>query len=428
MKKGIGISVFVCLLAAGAAIFAANYLKPGLTEDSSAAETTVPVTETTTAVTEPPAPFGYVHGEDGWYSLIDAGIAPTVRVQEGNTCWVNSAASAMESEHLRTTGKSITVDPYMLMDSVYRRFKSEGYFLKNENSALETGGSAWFLIQSMSNGYNGWILTDANDYDDIPVASLQDEIRKRGALYVHVPDRDLQKQRFGDYLTLNVPDAAEEDYDHAALLVGWADHFPKDYFDPPAAQDGAWMVQDSRSGSSPYYWISYETALPERYSFTLSGMHGTIASYDCGKKKTIQTGNETAVANVFHHAGTITGIGTYTSAHGQHLTVEIREGEFGTLLCAQNVDIPYKGYHTITLDTPQPVTDCTVIVRFDGEAPVEGGKWEDEVVEYRVGSEEGQSFVQVGSDWLDLSKTETQQALGLDFAPNNACIKAVFGN
>ena len=429
MKKGNIAAVFVCLLAAGAAVYAFCRIKPALIppEPVAETETTVTTTETTAAATEPPKPFGYEHGEEGFFSLIEAKQAPAAKTQDDGSDWVCAAASAMEAEHMRTTGKPLSVDPYMLMDSVYRRFKAEGYFLRNDEiSALSVGGSSRDIINSMSTGYNGFLLTDANELNGVPKEELQEIIRKQGALQVRIPDREEAKGTFGDYSTFNAPDAVTDDCTHSVIMIGFDDHFPKDYFQTPANQDGAWLIQDNRPAENPYYWISYDTPLAEIYNYTVSGMHGTVSSYDCGAHQTLCSGTETAVANVFHHPGTLTAVGTYTTEPGQQMTVEVRAGEFGSLICAQNAVFPYMGYHTIKLETPQPVGDCTVIVRFTGSAPVEGSKWQNETVEYRVSSEPGQSYLELEGEWFDLAEPDNQQILGLGFAPNNACIKAVF--
>ncbi|MDR1136694.1 MAG: lectin like domain-containing protein [Synergistaceae bacterium] len=51
------------------------------------------------------------------------------------------------------------------------------------------------------------------------------------------------------------------DPNHAVLLVGWDDSYPKEKFKTPPRNDGAWKVQNSwgtDAGEDGYYWISYE--------------------------------------------------------------------------------------------------------------------------------------------------------------------------
>ncbi|MCQ2417555.1 MAG: lectin like domain-containing protein [Oscillospiraceae bacterium] len=428
MSGKIIMSVAGCLLAAGAVYAAYRVLqipRPGEEPELSAAEITTAATAETTT-TAPQDPYGYVHGTEGYYSLAENGGAPDIKIQEGGTCWVVAASSAMESEHLRSTGSPMKVDPFMLLDSVYRKFKKEGYMLKGEASAVNIGGWGWMLVKSMSNGYNGYILTEANNYNDCDRATIQSELKIRGALNVDVPDDNKKKKICGAYRTMNFPDAEEADYDHSVVIIGWDDHFPKDYFSVPATQDGAWLLQDSRSENYAYYWMSYDTPLKNCLSYSLSGMHGTVCSFDMGKEKKIQVGDETALANVFHYTGTLTDIGTYTSGMNQRLTVEIHDGQLGTLLYAQGAEYRFPGYHTIHLETPQQVSDFTVVVRYAGLAALEGPKWSDAQMDYVVYADEGVSFVEVGSQWYDLTDENIRSILGIDYTPNNACIKAIF--
>ncbi|MBR4573610.1 MAG: hypothetical protein IKO16_01755 [Lachnospiraceae bacterium] len=57
-------------------------------------------------------------------------------------------------------------------------------------------------------------------------------------------------------------DRSEDDADHAVIVIGWDDHFPKDAFNDPAPSDGAWLVRNSWSNESKlseksYFWLSY---------------------------------------------------------------------------------------------------------------------------------------------------------------------------
>ncbi len=105
--------------------------------DDSAAETdaqTSAVTETTVtesaAETDQPEPvYDYVHGEEGYFSLPDSGLGTPVKVQEGGTCWVVSASTAIESGTLVRTGKTMEVDPDALLNAVYNDDRQEGWLV-----------------------------------------------------------------------------------------------------------------------------------------------------------------------------------------------------------------------------------------------------------------------------------------------------------
>ena len=96
--------------------------------DTAVSETTVSATETTATTTEA-APENYVHGEDGYYCIVDELPDFQLRQQEGGTCWLFSAAAGMESSYAKKSGKYISIDPMELLDIVYDDEKAEGFFL-----------------------------------------------------------------------------------------------------------------------------------------------------------------------------------------------------------------------------------------------------------------------------------------------------------
>lgn len=151
-------------------------------------------------------------------------------------------------------------------------------------------------------------------------------------------------------------------------------------------------------------------------------VHGEDIAYDAGAGSTIDDGDVTTTANFFHHAGTLAAVGTYTVTDGQKLTVEIRDAALETVLYTQEAQLTYPGYHLIDLETPQEVSDYAIVIRYTGEAPVEGGAYEDAYISYRPSSEAGVSFTEKGGEWFDLSENVTDEAN----APHNACIKAFY--
>ena len=147
-----------------------------------------------------------------------------------------------------------------------------------------------------------------------------------------------------------------------------------------------------------------------------------MIAYEQASGSTVDGGDVTVTANVFHHAGTLAAVGTYTVADGQKLTVEIRDAALENVLYTQDAQYDHKGYHLIDLDVPQTVSDYAIVIRYEGEAPVEGGSYEDSFCSYRPSADPGVSFIESDGKWMDLSANVTDPA----YAPNNACIKAVY--
>lgn len=185
---------------------------------------------------------------------------------------------------------------------------------------------------------------------------------------------------------------------HAVLVVGWDDNFPKENFATAAPGDGAWLMKNSWGEESDsqaqngYFWISYyDTSInnnggqdePTKYAFVFDAepadnydyIHqydgdGSIASYDAP-----------AAANRFT-AGTVDGewevlrsVGIGVAQSNALCQVEIyrnltdpqNDPTSGELVATKEVRLNYPGYHTIPLDEEillAPGSEYSVVFRF----------------------------------------------------------------
>ena len=142
--------------------------------------------------------------------------------------------------------------------------------------------------------------------------------------------------------------------------------------------------------------------------------------------KTIKTKDATTLANVFHKKGTLKGVGTFFSENGESIRIRIVDEKSGTVLHEQTAEEQIKGYYVIPLDKEVKVSDYRIEITYAAGAPVEGEKWSDGHIRYSPKSRKGQSFVKLGKKWYDLADKGTKKRLGLDYTPNNACIKALY--
>ncbi len=231
----------------------------------------------------------------------------------------------------------------------------------------------------------------------------------------------------GQYLTINDPD---DEFDHAVVIVGWDDNFPKEYFVREASQNGAWLAQNTKGdgyGVGGYYWISYDTPLDLATVFAITDEYDHVVSYDCNCEDEISTGETTTTANVFHEAGTLRAVGTYTTSLNTNIHIEIRDAQMRETLYEQDAYIDFAGYHVVELDTPIDVSDYSIVITYDTAAPVEGESWEDRVgVSYVSVAHAGESYVLVGDEWIDMSSGNISETLGIDFVPGNCCIKGIY--
>lgn len=363
----------------------------------------------------------------GYFSLIDEGLAPEVKKQKHGTCWTNAATSSMEGVYFKQYQEKISIDATDLCLSIFDDEKEEGWFVKKYK--LDIGGWDWMVCGKLASGYDGYYLKHGRRYnEDGDEHKVKDAIKQYGPLTVEICDNGQYQRMFHGYFTMN--DNNFDNMDHEVIIIGWDDNFPKDYFQVPAKNNGAWLCQNSDSvawGNEGTYWVSYESLVNFQLIYDVTKEYSDVAYYDCGNEKCISTGETCTIANVFHKKGTLAAVGTYTQVDNQEYTIEIYDDNFEEKLACVDGVKDIKGYHVVDLKEPLEVEDFAVVISYHGQAPVEGESvlmYDD--YDYRAVSHEGESFVLYDDKWLDLSLKSTKEQLALDFMPNNACIKALY--
>lgn len=363
---------------------------------------------------------------DSYYSIIDDNCPLDVKTQKSGTCWTCAISSSIEGCYYKKNSEKISINPTDLCLKIYNDEKSEGWFVHRDK--LDYGGWDWIACDYLPNGYEGYYLKDAWRYEENSRDELKNGIREHGPIAVAVCDNTSYKRFYDGYFTMN--DDNPDHLDHAVVVIGWDDNFPKEYFKVPAKNNGAWICQNSQSegwGNDGRFYISYESLMTEYVVFSVTNEYTDVAFYDGGNEKQIETGDSCTVANVFHKKGTLAAVGTYTNADYQKYKIEIYDGNFGKLLCSFDGVSDIKGYHVTDLPKPIQVEDYTVVIHFEGLASVEGESYEiDDMVEYVASSSENQSFIFIDDEWVDMSSEDIKERLGIDFMPNNACIKALY--
>lgn len=436
MKKYFILSVLCTIAFAGCAE------QKTVTSESTAEAVTTAVTEAMTE-TKPetqPKTEHYVHGEDGYFNLAEEGNEFVMGSQVDGTCWVFAGAAAMESAYSMKYGGSVEIDPLEIVDIVYGKDKAEGFFPAEGVNKRIVGGYAPFIAETLSNGFGDLIVDKAvvlkmfvsgEIIFDIGIDKIKDYVRNNGAVVISVLDFNEKKGWHSGYFTMN--DNVHDEPNHDVALIGWDDHFPKEYFNEPAKNDGAWICYNSSLGSAGYYYISYDTGFYEAFGLSVTEEYSDVQSYDCGTRydKFINVGDETVIANVFRKSGTLSAVGTYCNNPDEDITIEVYSADFSELLYSQDAVLDYFGYHTIKLDKPLEVNNYALAIRFKGSAPVESEGFDcfdDESVAFKAVSEKGQSYVLIDGQWKDLADDDIKEVLGTDFYPRNACIKALYTN
>ena len=425
---------------------------------------------TTITVTIPTETTDYIPGGDGYYSQLDSGIGTDVQDQGYSPdCWAYSSLDVMRITNQIAYGNDLDLTVSEIKDLTYGP-KDEGIMVADGGLAKNiAGGSDQYIVWVMSNGYNGYtvienpslneVFVDENDVyfrsNCASVEQIQEMLRNKGALPVYV--------RYGSgiinykdmalinddtsYNEHNGPQIEDGYLSHEALIVGWDDDFPKEYFGQyghrEPSTDGAWLYKESSGttwGDGGYGWMSYESTFTVNGYLLLSDAYSKVLSYDNSVTFGFSTGSETTVANVFHEGGRLSAIGTYVGMGKDYyeyyglndedhdITIEIRDADLDEVLATKNATFDFDGYYVVELDEPIDVEEFSVVITYHGNAPAEGES-AGEVrsgVNYLVDSEAGQSFVLFNGEWLDMSEDSTTETLGLEQKPNNACIKALF--
>ena len=446
MKKIFILSVLCAFALAGCAeqekISSESITEPVTTAEEATESETEAVTETETEPeTQPTEP--YVHGDDGYFNLAEEGNQFTMGSQVQGTCWAFAGAAAMESAYSMKNGSSVEIDPLEIVDIIYNKEHPEGFFLADGVNKRDIGGYALFIGETLSNGFGGLTVdrtvalkaVDSDDQNecivDIGTEKIKDYVRSNGAVVISVLDFDEKKGWNHGYFTMNDP--VHDEPDHDVALIGWDDHFPKEYFNVPAKNDGAWICYNSSLGSAGYYYISYDTGFYEAFGLSVTDEYSDVLSYDCGTgyNSFISLGDETVMANVFNKPGTLAAVGTFCHMPDEEITIEVYTEDFSELLYSQDAVLDYSGYHTIKLDKPMEVDKYALAIRYKGTAPVEPDYFscdDNDNITFRAVNEKGQSYVLIGEQWKDLADEDIKEVLGTDFTPKNACIKALYTN
>ena len=402
-----------------------------------------------TVITEEHSKNGeiYTHGDDGYYLLVENGAATefyTEHKEHGGTYWACAAATSMESSALVREKERITVDPSDVVEAVYDEDKSEGICPENIN-IWDYGGKGWPVVEALSNGFGKYYLSAAIDCKGLSRDTVKELIKTHGAMTMGINSIHNGRWLYDGYLTQY--DQDNED-DHMVAVVGWDDHFPKEYFRETPSGDGAWITQDS-SIDGDYVYISYDTQIKNAYIFELSDGHHDILSYEGGCRGSISTDGEVfsgscltvnddpvkrdegqsaeiAIANIFHKNGMLTAVGTYIIDGCKSIDISIYDEKTGELLHEQKASFDEPGYYTVPLDKQVEADGFRIEVVFDGAAPVEGEEAFDGHLRYKASSEKDQSYIRISDRWYDLADPQTKEKLGIGFTPNNACIKAIF--
>jgi len=224
--------------------------------------------------------------EQNSYCLINDGYATPVYDREDGLFFPFSAVNSFQSNYKLKKDKIAEVEPLDISYSVYHK-KEEGIEPADgvcvSSPPEEYGGYPEMVIAAFSSGsMNGYYLTDytlysdGTDLSDVTRTKLEKDqiktlIKERGALSTEIPSAIDKAVNISGYMTLNVAELQSRNLTDEAVIVGWDDDFPAQFFNPQASDKGAWLLQFSNSsewGNKGYFWLSYDTPMPYIASLT----------------------------------------------------------------------------------------------------------------------------------------------------------------
>ena len=403
------------------------------------------------------------------YCSLDIGLSTPVREQGAGGCYSYAAVTTMQTEYLKSKGELIDINPVDIINRIYSApdpitgdmpsFDEEKYYIYN-GIVTDLGGDMSKVVAGLcADPLNGYMISEANTLGcyncgldglyEITEEDIKKAVKEYGAVCLGVNYKKDCKMVNGFY-TQNHPDNIN-DCNHVATIIGWDDNFPQDCFSVPAYRDGAWLVQNSFGeiwGNSGYYWVSYDTPLPELYNCVVTKDYSSAVSYGrfpellvfspdavemIGRdmestqitREDVMKCSNVEYASVYSKSGTLGAVGIWSDIPGMAYEIEILEGSFGKQLSTVKGTFKYAGYQTVKLDSPVSVKQFTVVVKTAGAAYFEGESRETKIYKilgfseahYEAKTEAGRSFVKAGGEWVDVTDPSVMSLMGLSDVP-----------
>lgn len=411
------------------------------------------------------------------YDLRELGRVTPVRDQEpyGN-CWAFSALGSLESSYL--TEKKVSLDLSEQHLTLVAFEGKKGFTPINTGNVMNNGGLDNMAVAAMAR-WSSPILEQFLPHGSFPPGSLtsypirlhlqdafflnlqflkdapqpSDATRKylimtHGAISVglYTSDRNSYNETHSTWFNKEA-----QNPDHAVLIVGWDDDYPKENFNTPPQKDGAWLVKNSWGtdwGEGGYFWLSYEDpTLLDGVVYLAEENNNYTGNYgydDLGWCASFGNGTDSFwSANIFtatRDGEQVRAVSFYTTAanaiYDLYVYTDIPRG--GSPIHGVKkyerigASIPFAGYHTIKLDRPVDLrrgSRFSVVTRMRTPGYKYPIALEVQIKDYseNARSELEQSYLSDnGLQWRDArwEKVEGISEEGEDFTDINACIRA----
>lgn len=233
------------------------------------------------------------------YNPLDEGGTGMPEIRNQNpygTCWTFSSLGMGEVNQYVKNGKTFDLSELHLAYFAYHSVVDPLGGLDGDSNALESDDPSFLESGgSLALSYNvlaNWVGAAAEEtapYEEAEDAltngledsiAYEDVLHLQGAYKINLQEEpDVAKQMISQYGGIGASyyhSNACYNYDyysyynnvntstnHAIMIVGWDDEFPKENFNSTASQDGAWLIRNSWGGYQTYsmysyFWMSYD--------------------------------------------------------------------------------------------------------------------------------------------------------------------------
>jgi C1A family cysteine protease len=399
----------------------------------------------------------------------NGGVTPAGDQAGYNICWAYTSIGSLESTYLRSTGTTLDLSELHIASAAFN--DSQPF-----DGAIRDGGYDNHSVAVLAR-WAGPVLQSAMPAGGMPsepASTYHDRLHLENAYFMAFQfaeefDRstdDVRKsliyERGGISVGLKVDVASENSpsynretsagyfngqdtrANHAVLLVGWDDDFPRTNFraEKMPKNDGAWLAKNSwgrEFGDNGFFWISYEDRGVGDGTVYLAGEsdnYDVNYGYDhlgwCNSIGNEIESDTAWMANIFKSSSyreTLEAVSFYTTSNGAKYEIYVytdltdsldpRSGRQAARIQAGTED--FAGYHTVklgeTVNLPANTTFSVVVKMttpgFRFPLPVE-----TKVQGYssKAVIERGVSFCSFdGTSWEDMS---------LDDDESNVCLRA----
>lgn len=342
------------------------------------------------------------------FSLTDLGIITKVKTQgDYGTCWAIAATDSIETQLIENgINNNPDLSEWHMAYFAYRGYKP---LMSTEENVFNTGGTNTIAAATLSR-WQGMITEDKAPYGTMqsmePYMQYSSDYKVTDVLNVHPLMSTHVKhsvnfmkeliynhnavaaaiysrpEYYNEFTHAHYVDEDGAGIDHAILIVGWDDNYPKENFRSDRSKpehNGAWLAKNSWGedwGDNGYFWISYEDK-----SFCEAGCYYSVSAdtystnyqYDeAGWCVSIsadanQKNLSGYMANTFtaENDDPITAVAFYTTEDDADYEISVYTGTDpssrsyspvnGTLASYTTGSQRYTGYHTVNLETPVSV-------------------------------------------------------------------------